>query len=124
MFVTSNTGPLSGIGLADFTTRRTVEKIDLEALAVNAIAAMTPEKGRIPIALETDRGAVEAALQTIGAIPPQEARLVHIKNTLELAELEVSKTLLPIVEEHSGLEMVAEKGALAFDEAGNLNSNW
>jgi hypothetical protein len=117
-------GNAAGIGLADFTTRRTVEKIDLEVLAVNAIAAMTPEKGRIPIALETDRGAVEAALQTIGAIPSQEARLVHIKNTLELVELEVSKTLLPIVEEHSDLEIVAEKGTLAFDEAGNLNSNW
>ncbi|RPJ11593.1 MAG: DUF2088 domain-containing protein, partial [Deltaproteobacteria bacterium] len=80
-------GNAVGIGLADFTTERLVDKLDRVAMSINAVAAMTPEKGRIPIALKTDKEAVEAALQTIGAVDPEKARVIHIRNTLEIGKL-------------------------------------
>ena len=113
-------GNAIGIGLADYTTRRLVNKVDLAATATNAITAMTPEKVRIPIALPTDQAAVEAALNTIGAIPPQEARIVHIKNTLELGELEVSKAFLPEMKGRADLELGKQLGPLGFDETGSI----
>ncbi|UCF94500.1 MAG: DUF362 domain-containing protein, partial [Desulfobacterales bacterium] len=64
-------GNAIGIGLADYTTRRVVDKIDFTALNLNAITAVAPEKGRIPIALSTDREALEAALRTIGLWTPE-----------------------------------------------------
>ncbi|MCG8618685.1 MAG: lactate racemase domain-containing protein, partial [Desulfobacterales bacterium] len=80
-------GNAIGIGLADYTTRALTDSLDLDAMATNGIAAMTPEKARLPIALASDRDAVDAALNTIGEVAPENARIVHIKNTLELSEM-------------------------------------
>jgi len=115
-------GNAVGIGLADYTTQRLVKKLDLSALATNAITAMTPEKGRIPIAMPTDQAAVDAALDTIGSISPQEARVVHIRNTLEMGELEVSKAFLPEMEGRTDLEVRKQLGPLSFDVTGRINS--
>ena len=113
-------GNAVGVGLADYTTRRLVDKIDHSAVATNAIAAMTPEKGRIPIALETDRDAVNAALETIGAVAPEQARVVHIKNTLELGELDVSASFLDSVKGTDNLRLIQDLGPMTFDQQGNL----
>ena len=113
-------GNAIGVGLADYTTQRLFEKIDLRVTATNSIAGMTPEKGRIPIALKTDREAFEAALNTIGAIDPTEARVVHIKNTLEIAELDISEALLKEVKGRKELELMEELGAMSFESEGNL----
>ncbi len=113
-------GNAIGVGLADFVTRRLLDKIDRAVTATNAITAMTPEKGRVPIALETDRDAVEAALTTIGAVKPEAARLVHIRNTLEVATLDVSRALLAELEGRKDLTLVSELGPLGFDDTGNL----
>jgi hypothetical protein len=113
-------GNAVGIGLADYTTLRLVNKIDHAAMSTNAITAMTPEKGRLPIALKTDQEAVEAALNTIGAVSPEKARLVHIKNTLEIAELDVSENLLRDLDGREDVTLLKELGPLAFDEAGAL----
>ena len=109
-----------GIGLADFTTRRFIDKLDTTAMATNAIAAMTPEKVRLPIALETDRAAVEAAFQTIGAVPPDKARIVHIKNTLEISTLHVSQALTAEVENSKDLVIDKKLGPLAFEDSGRI----
>jgi len=113
-------GNAVGIGLADYTTQRLVSKIDHAAVATNAITAMTPEKGRIPISLKTDKEAVEAALTTIGAVDPEAARVVHIKNTLEIAELDISEAFLEEIKGREDLKLVEESGSLSFDDEGNL----
>lgn len=113
-------GNAIGIGLADYTTARLAAGIDHRATATNAIAAMTPEKGRLPLVLATDAEAVAAALDTIGAVASDQARVVHIKNTLELAELDVSRALLDEARSQGGLEIVGPVGPLAFDQHGNL----
>jgi hypothetical protein len=115
-------GNAIGIGLADYTTKRLIKKIDHEAMAINAIAAMTPEKGRIPIALSTDKDAVEATLSTIGAIEPEKARLVHIKNTLEIGKLDISEALLEELKGRKDLTLIKGLGPLSFGKMGNLQS--
>jgi hypothetical protein len=113
-------GNAVGIGLADYTTQRLVGKIDHGAVATNAITAMTPEKGRIPLAMKTDKEAVEAALTTIGAVDPEAARVVHIKNTLEIAELDISEALLEEIKGREDLKLMEELGPLSFDDERNL----
>ncbi|MBW2003467.1 MAG: hypothetical protein JRI72_02485 [Deltaproteobacteria bacterium] len=75
------------------------DKIDPVATSTNAIAPVTPEKGRIPIALKTDREAVETAFATIREVGSEKARVIHNKNTLEIAELDVSEALLERLKE-------------------------
>jgi hypothetical protein len=113
-------GNAVGIGLADYTTQRLVNKIDSWATSTNAVTAMTPEKGRIPIALRSDQEAVDAALSTIGAVNPEKARLVHIKNTLEIGEIHVSEAFLEEVKGRRDLKILKELGLLAFDEGGKI----
>jgi hypothetical protein len=113
-------GSAVGIGLADYTTNRLVDKTDHFATAINCIAANTPEKGRVPIALKTDREAVEAALESIGPVDPEEARVVHIKNTLEIAEFDVSEALLGEIEGRENLTTASESGTLSFDSEGKI----
>ena len=108
-------GNAIGIGLADFTTQRVIKKLNTQAMATNAITAMTPEKARIPVSLPTDRAAIEAALQTIGAVAPVDARIVHIKNTLEMGMLHVSQALKKEVEENNDLELISDLGPLKFE---------
>jgi len=115
-------GNAIGIGLADYTTKRLIKKVDHEAMAINAIAAMTPEKGRIPIALPTDKDAVEAALGTVGAVEPEKARLVHIKNTLEMGKLDISEALLEELKGRTDLTLIKGSGPISFDKTGNLQS--
>ena len=115
-------GNAVGIGLADFTTKKLVKKIDHDAMAMNAIAAMSPEKGRIPISLPSDKDAVEAALGTIGAVEPGKARLVHIKNTLEMGKLDISEAFLEELKGRQDVTLIKELGPLSFDQTGNIQA--
>jgi hypothetical protein len=113
-------GSAVGVGLADFVTRRLVNKIDYPVTYINCFTAMTPEKGRIPVTGETDREAIEWAFQTIGAVEPQEARVVKIKNTLHLDRLYISRALVSELKEKSEWVISEQPDELAFNEAGEL----
>jgi hypothetical protein len=113
-------GNATGIGNADFTTRRLVEKIDMKATLINCITACSPGGAKIPPAYETDREAIETALSCIGLTPPEEARVVHIRNTLMIGEIEVSEALLPEVAKRRDLAPLGDPAPLAFDVAGRL----
>jgi len=115
-------GSAVGIGLADYTTRRLVNKIDHYATAINCMAANTPEKGRVPITLETDKEAIDGALNTVGAVDPDKARVVHIKNTLEIAEFDVSEALLEEVKGKESLRLEKKLGPISFGNQGNLQT--
>jgi Lactate racemase N-terminal domain len=113
-------GNATGVGLADFVSRRLVHKIDPTATYINCLTGLSPESARIPITFDTDREAVDAALGTIGLVNPEEARIVRIKNTLLVEELDVSAALLPEVKQRDTLEILWGPKGLMFDGHGGL----
>src|SRR5262245_24250621 len=113
-------GNATGIGNADFTTRQLVEKIDWKPTAINCLTACTPNGAKIPATYETDREAIETALSCSGRTTPEQARVVRIKNTLLLGEIEVSDALLPEVRRRTDLTELGAPGPLAFDVTGRL----
>src|SRR5256714_8084508 len=113
-------GNATGIGNADFTTRRLVEKIDMKPTLINCITACTPNGAKIPATYDTDREAIETALSCIGLTPPEKARVIRIKNTLMLGEIEVSEALLPEVAKRGDLTVLGDPAELRFDVAGVL----
>lgn len=113
-------GNATGIGNADFATRRLVEKIDMKPTLINCITACEPGAGKVPPTYETDREAIETALSCIGLTPPEKARVVRIKNTLLLGEIEASEALLPEIAGRAELTRLNEPVPLAFDAAGRL----
>ncbi|MBI1747192.1 MAG: DUF2088 domain-containing protein [Acidobacteria bacterium] len=115
-------GNAVGIGLADFTTKRLVDKIDFEATYTNCLTALATANARLPIIFGTDRQAVEAAVTA--ALPYQSvaARVLRIKNTLVLDDLLVSEAFATELRERHDLTIVGPPHALPFDTAGNLIS--
>jgi hypothetical protein len=114
-------GSAVGVGLADFTTRRLFQKIDFQATYINSLTAGVLEKAKIPIICENDREAVENALNTCGPVNYQEAKLVRVKNTLELGSFLVSEALLPQIRGNSNYIIEKEQIDFDFDEYGNFS---
>ena len=113
-------GNAIGIGNADFTTRRLVDKIDMKPTLINAITACAPNGAKIPPAYDTDREAIETALSCIGLTPPEKARVIRIRSTLMLGEIEVSEAFLPELAKRPELKRLTDPAPLPFDAAGRL----
>ncbi len=117
-------GNAIGIGLADYTTTRLVKKIDLRATAINCITGMGPECGRIPLAFDRDRDALQAAFDNSGVLNPMDLRLVWIKNTLELECLWAAESLMAEVKANPNLEVASPLQDVPFDGGGNMVMEW
>tara|TARA_R110002111_G_scaffold254461_1_gene320088 strand:- start:8211 stop:9491 length:1281 start_codon:yes stop_codon:yes gene_type:complete len=117
---TETHGNACGIGLAEFTNERTVESIDWKITRINANTGSHPTAAMVPLAYATDREAIEAALQTIGLVPPETSRIVQISDTLELSEVIVSEPYLEEINSREDLEIISGPFELTFDAQGNL----
>ncbi|QDV53380.1 lactate racemase domain-containing protein [Gimesia fumaroli] len=115
-------GNACGIGLAEFTNQRTVDSVDWKITRINANTGSHPTAAMVPLAYETDREAIEAALQTIGLVPPETSRIVQIYDTLELSEVIVSESYLEEINARDDLEILSGPFELPFDAQGNLTS--
>ncbi len=107
-------GNASGIGLADVTVRRLIEKMDPKATFLNCATALHLHLARVPYAFDTDREALEAALRSTIAPTPAEARVVWIRDTLSLADLEISESLLPEARANPRLAVAGQPHDLGF----------
>jgi hypothetical protein len=112
-------GNAIGVGLADFVHRRVVDKMDPDITALNSITAVAPEKGMVPIALPSDRRALEAAFQSIGPWDTDSVRMAWIRNTAELNRLAVSPALAREAR-LKGQSISEHSFDLPFDSNGNL----
>ncbi|MFQ5861678.1 MAG: lactate racemase domain-containing protein [Candidatus Brocadiales bacterium] len=113
-------GNACGVGLADFTTKRLVDKINFNNTYVNCIAALRPEGARIPMTYSTDKEALDQALHTLGLVEPEDARVIRIKNTKNLGELSVSEAYKEELNSRRDLEIVSEPETMPFGPDGNL----
>jgi len=113
-------GNASGIGLADVITRKLLEQIDFAATYGNVITSAYLDGALIPIVMNTEREAIQLAVKTVPRVKSSEARIVRIRNTLSLREIEVSEPLLAQARTHPNMAVVSEPAAWAFDGAGVL----
>lgn len=86
-------GNATGIGVADFTVKKVRDNMDIEATYANSIASCDPVGGFLPIVMDTEEEAIRAAIQTCLHIDRDNAKVVRIKNTLNLIDIKVSKNL-------------------------------
>ena len=114
-------GNATGVGLADFTTTRLVEKVDRYATYMNGITGLGPQKSKIPFYYDSDKEAIEVALNTIGLTPPEEAKVARVESTLTLATLDISEAFIEDAKLRSDLEIIGEAKAFEFDASGNLD---
>jgi len=113
-------GNAIGVGLADITTKRLVDKIDQHATYINSITGISLEKAAIPMYVESDREAIEIALRSVGLVSSEKCKIVRIKNTLELEIVAVSEAYAQELQKRTDLEIVKEPSPILFDRANNL----
>jgi hypothetical protein len=114
-------GNATGIGMTEFTTQRCVDQVDHRKTRVNCITGLHPEAAMIPITLPNDAEAVEAALQTIGLIPPEKAKVVQISDTLHMTRVRVSECCFEDVKRLDHLDFIGSPYDFPLDADGWLS---
>ena len=109
-----------GVGIVDIITQRLLDKIDMDALNINTITGVCPEMGKIPLTMKNDRDAVEIAIKCVGLIPNNKLKIMRIKNTALLSDVDVSEAYQEDLAKRSDIEVVGGKRTIEFDTHGNL----
>ncbi|QJT08004.1 DUF362 domain-containing protein [Oceanidesulfovibrio marinus] len=113
-------GNAMGLGLADFTTKALVESLDLTTLYTNAMTSTFVEKGKLPLALPTEREAIQAALATCWRREGEPVRMAVIRSTLALDRFLVSEPLAQELIERGFITEMEPAAPLPLTEKGDL----
>ncbi len=109
-----------GMGLADCTTRRFFNKLDLEQTYPNAITNTVVGEMKIPMIMANDKEAIQLALKSCNEIDRDHPRVVRIKNTLKLETIQISEGLVEEASRHPDIEILGELKPVVFNDEGNL----
>lgn len=113
-------GNANGAGTADFTTRRLVDKMDLDATYANGLTSTVCAPTKIATTLANQEDAIKAAIKTCNVLDYTTCRLVRIQDTLHLGEIEISTTLLEEAKQQADIEIISEAYVWSFNDEGDL----
>ncbi len=97
-----------GVGLFDVVTQNVVDELDLESMYTNGISCNALQDCMIPLTVPDEGTAIRVALKCCRGIDRENPRIIRIKNTSDLAYIEVSPALLADVRKNPALEPVQE----------------
>ena len=113
-------GNAHGIGLADFVTRKLVDKIDRNATYLNCLTVTFVTRAFIPMYFDTEKETLDTMMHCLRQTPRDELRLVFIPNTLFLGECYVSEALAKELAGNERFEILSIPAPVEFDGSGNL----
>jgi lactate racemase-like protein len=114
-------GNATGIGSADVISMRLWREFDVASTYANIITSANLDGAAIPLVMNTDRDAIGLAVKTVVRVKPEECRIVRVKNTLQLSEIQISQPLLEIVRrDPAHFELASDPAPFAFDASGTL----
>ena len=87
---------------------------------LNAITGQCVSVAAVPMHFPTDREVLDIALESIGLIEMPDARVLWIRNTLDLGEVEASAAYLASAETRDDLEILTGLRSLRVEADGNL----
>ena len=108
-------GNATGMGLCDVTTRALFDGIDFAATYANHLTSTVLTGAKIPMMMDSDRRAVQAAIKTCNAPDMGQLRVVRIPNTLHLGTILVSEALLDEAQAHPQIEVLGPVEEWPFD---------
>ena len=109
----------TGIGNADATTRKVLDKGSFEETYPNAITSITTEYARIPCVLDTDKLCFQFCLRTCPNLG-EPLKVLWTKDTLHMGEFYVSESLLPEIEANPDVTTDGKLYMPVFDEEENF----
>lgn len=113
-------GNAIGIGMANMVTEKLVYKMNRVATYINGITAGIDESSKIPMIFPNDKLAIQAALATAKVTEVSEMRIVRIKNTLDLQEIQISENLIDEAIQSDSIKIKGTPKPFQFNKEGNL----
>ncbi len=110
-------GNATTYGLADFMSRKLFDKIDFPVTIKNMFTSGFLLRCRMPLVFESDEETIKAALfDAFRSDPSQirDARVMRIKNTLELENLWVSANIAAELDGRAAVSVSEQAASLAF----------
>lgn len=115
-------GNACGIGMAEFTTTECVSQIDFQKTNTNVVTGSHPEAGMVPLAYPTDAEAIAAALQTVGTVEAQHAKVIHISDSLHLSTIRMSSAYSDRIRSAEHLTVIESASPFPLNSKGQLKN--
>lgn len=111
-----------GLAMADVTTRRCLGSVDFETTWVNVVTSTRLNGGVIPMYMENDYEAIRLAIRTCTGVDFSfdKVKVVRIKDTLHMEEIEVSESYYDELAQHPEVEILSQPYEMEFDDEGFL----
>ena len=117
-------GNANGIGAADVITERLFKQFDRESVYMNCLTCGLLKPGALPMAMPSDKSAIQAAVKTCESTTPDAIRLLRIPNTLHLEYLYASEAMLGELTARPNVEILTKPAPMRFDAQGNFLDTW
>ena len=99
-------GSAVGIGIFDVTTRKLFDQLNMEAMYANDIALGCLDDCKIPLVAADEEEAIRVAVKVLQDNDPEKLKIVRIRDTLHMEEIQVSEDLLDMVKADPRLELL------------------
>jgi len=113
-------GNAIGIGLAELTTQRLMDKFDQTSFYMNASTSGFLQRTKIPLVCPTDQASIDLALRLLAPLPAEQARVVRIQDTLHLAHFRASPPVVETLRSNPKITIADHAQPLAFATDGTL----
>ncbi len=113
-------GNATGIGGADITTKWVIEKIDFHATYTNVFTSGALMAAKLPVIVNSDEEAIRVCLRCAPRERMEDVKVVRIRDTLHLSEIEVSENYLPVLSKDVRFEVLSKGEELRFDGDGRI----
>lgn len=110
----------AGCGMADIVSYRFVNKMDFASVYTNCITAKSFRMALLPLYGNSDKDAIEMAMAHAFLTDPNQAKIVRIKNTLKLEDIECSVSCLEDIKNDPDMTITSEPFTWKFNEEDNL----
>ena len=99
-------GSAVGIGIFDVTTRKLFDQLNMEAMYANDIALGCLDYCKFPLGADDAEEAIRVAVKVLRDNDPEKLKIVRIRDTLHMEEIQVSEDLLDMVKADPRLELL------------------
>ena len=113
-------GAAVGVGAADTTTYRLYEKMDFNTTYPNLLTTGGTDSAKIPMILDNQKLAIQAAIKTASGADRKNIRIVRIQDTLHITRIQISEALLNEARSNPSIEILGVPQELSFNENGDL----
>lgn len=113
-------GNCNGLGLADVTTKRLVDKISVDETFPNVVTSTVLCTPKIPLFTHTDKACIQIALRTCNYIDRDKPRIVRIRDTMHIEEIWISEAMAEEAGRNENMEVIEAPADWDFNEFDNL----